>query len=69
VDGSINYGRVESSFAPDAREYNVGAYYNFTDTTAVGNLHLTMYAEERFNYTGVSGETDTSAGIKMTVNF
>ena len=69
VDGTINYADVESSLVGDAREYNVGAYYNFNEARAYGDIAVTAFAEERINYLGQSGERDTAAGIKFTMRF
>lgn len=69
TDGTINYENVSSSLSGEAREYNVGAYYNFNEAKAYGDVAVTAFAEERINYLGQSGERDTAAGIKFTMRF
>ena len=66
ADGTINYKNVDSSLAVNAREYNVGAFYNlnFSETA-----NVSMYAEQRYNYAGVQGKDTVEAGIEFKVNF
>lgn len=66
LDGSLNYANVENSMASNAREYNLGAFYNLNVTDNAG---FGFYAEQRFNYAGVEGETNTEAGVKLRVKF
>ena len=69
ADGTINYANVDSSFAPEAREFNLGAYYNFNDAKEYGDVVFTAYAEQRFNFKGVEGERDTAAGIQLSIRY
>ena len=66
LDGSLNYANVENSMASNAREYNLGAFYNLDVTD---NADFGFYAEQRSNYAGVEGETNTEAVVKLRVKF
>lgn len=68
-NGDINYANVSSSLAADAREYNIGAYYNFNEAKNYGDVEVSAFVEERINYLGQSGESDTAGGIKLKIRF
>ena len=66
VSGNLIYQNSSSSLASQDREYNLGVFYN----NAIGqSAHISAYAEQRNNYTGINGLTDIEAGIQLNVRF
>lgn len=64
--GEILTNNMSSSLAADAREYNMGAFYNTSLTEDVG---LKMFAEARNNYTGTAGLYQMEAGVTLNGTF
>ena len=65
-NGDIVTDNMTSSLASDAREYNMGAFYNTSLTQDIG---FEMFAEARNNYTGTAGLFQMEAGVTLNGTF
>jgi hypothetical protein len=65
-NGDIVTDNMTSSLASDAREYNMGAFYNTSLTHDIG---FEMFAEARNNYTGTAGLFQMEAGVTLNGTF
>ena len=70
ANGDLEFTSVSSDLSATAREYNVGAYYSFAKVNTQ-DVAVTVdgFVEERFNYKGVDGENETTAGVALKITF
>jgi len=64
--GDIATNNMTSSLSSQAREYNLGMFY---DTAITDNVGIEMFAEARNNYTGTAGLLAMEAGVTLTGTF